>query len=183
MLQAGGGVFAPAQAISMDARDRVQTTGTVLYHALMMQAAQRPTPAAISDVTCPPGKLYMRRAWAQLECCGFRGGTCLAVGELCGQMVRCMGRDKKTECGVMRLWPSGPGGQPAPPELSMLSGCWLLVVGSRLLVVGCWSARPVPAQRVFSRLELHASRPLPFPPFLLPRYGHGHFVPIETSPS
>jgi hypothetical protein len=140
------------------------------YHALMMQAAQRPTLAAISDVTCPPGKLYVRRAWAQLECCGFRGGTCLAVGEPLWQMVRCMGRDKKTECGVMRL---GLVGWPALPEMSMLRslvagrGRWLLVAGR--WVAGRWSARPVPAQRVFSGLELHASpftlasRPLPLP--------------------
>jgi hypothetical protein len=45
----GGGVVFLGQAMAM--RNAKPSTG-LDNHALMMQAAQRPTPAAISDVTC-----------------------------------------------------------------------------------------------------------------------------------
>jgi hypothetical protein len=73
------------------------------------------------------------------------------------------GRDKKTECGVMRL---GLVASLLHPEMSMLSGRWSLVAGR-------WSARPVPAQKVFWRLELHDPSPSSSLTSLIPGVGVG----------
>ena len=83
------GGLVSGQAMAM--RDAMPSTGSD-NHALMMQAVQRPTPAAISDVTCPPGKLYARRARAPLEGHRFRGvdgGTCLAVAHWGAESAWC----------------------------------------------------------------------------------------------
>ena len=105
----------------------------------------------------------MRGAWAQLECCGSVAGLAWQLRTLWQMGGALHGRDKKTECGVMRL---GLVASLLHPEMSMLSGRWSLVAGR-------WSARPVPAQKVFWRLELHDPSPSSSLTSLIPGVGVG----------
>ena len=96
-----------------NANDRVRQHTTML--SLMLQRIAGPTPAANSDVTCPPRKLGMGKAWARhglnwsvaVSWRSWRGGvklvcSCVADGR-CGETAW---EGEKSRMGLDASWPA-----------------------------------------------------------------------------